>query len=119
MARIRTLKPSLWGDERVAHLSREARLLFIGLISMADDDGRFLASHAAVAGYIFPNDHDVTPKKLAAWLEQLDHLGMIVLYNNGSRVQYGAIPKFRTHQRISHPRDSTLPPPPPDALFPE
>lgn len=117
MARIRTIKPSFWGDDKVSQLSRDARLLLVGLISAADDQGRFLASHSAIAGYVYPND-DIAPKKLAAWLDELDSLGLIVLYNGG-RVKYGALPKFRSHQRISHPRESTLPPPPPDALFPE
>lgn len=117
MARIRTIKPSFWGDDKVAQLSLDARLLLIGLISAADDQGRFLASHSAISGYVYPNDA-IPPKKLAAWLDELDRLGLVVLYNGG-RVKYGALPKFRNHQRISHPRDSTLPPPPPDALFPE
>lgn len=118
MARIRTLKPSFWGDDKVSELTREARLLFLGLISAADDEGRFLASHSAIAGYVYPNDDDITAKRLAFWLEELTERGLVVLYNGG-RVKYGAIPKFRDHQRISHPRDSTLPPPPPEEPFHE
>lgn len=118
MARIRSVKPTFWGDDKVSELSRDARLLMLGLISMADDDGRFLASHQAVAGYVFPNDQDVTPKRLAGWLGELAGQGMVVLYNGG-RIKYGCLPKFRTHQRISHPQKSTLPPPPHDGLFPE
>jgi hypothetical protein len=117
MARIRSVKPSFWGDEKVAELSRDARLLFLGLVSMADDDGRFLASHQAIAGYVFPNDEDVTIRKLAAWLEEIKCQGMVTIYDKG-RIRYGAIPKFRNHQRISHPQPSTLPPPPHDGLFP-
>ena len=116
MARIRTIKPSFWGDEKVAHLSRDARLLFLGLISLADDEGRFLASHHAIAGYVFPNDDDITPPRLQRWLDELVGAGMVVLYNAG-RVKYGAIPKFRQHQKINRPSKSTLPPPPADTLF--
>jgi hypothetical protein len=115
--RIRTIKPSFWGDEKVSELSREARLLFIGLVSMADDDGRFLASHQAIAGYIFPNDDDVSVKRLRSLLDELACQGMITLYDKG-RIRYGALPQFRKHQRISHPQRSTLPPPPHDGLFP-
>ena len=117
MPRIRSVKPSFWGDEKIAELSRDARLLFIGLVSLADDDGRFLASHQSIAGYIFPNDHDITHKKLSAWLDELAYQGLVTLYDKG-RIRYGAIPKFRKHQRISHPQESTLPPPPHDGLFP-
>ena len=41
--RIRTIKPSFWGSPTIAPLSRDARLVAIGLMSYADDDGRFLA----------------------------------------------------------------------------
>lgn len=122
MPRIRSLKPLFWGDDKVSELSRDARLLFLGLISMADDDGRFLASHQAIAGYVFPNDQDITPKKLNGWLSQLTEprgdppRPLIVLYNGG-RIKYGVIPNYRKHQRISHPQPSTLPPPPNEGLF--
>lgn len=116
MARIRSLKPTFWGDDKISQLTVEARLLMVGLISMADDDGRFLASHTSIAGYVYPND-DVTPKRLATWLNEITELGLVVVYNGG-RVKYGAIPKYRDHQRISHPKPSTLPAPPHDGLFP-
>ena len=120
MARIRTVKPSFWAS--CGHLSRDARLLAIGLISMADDDGRFIATDQAILGYVFPIDTDVTPVKLRRWMGELtaarpgeDH-PMVVLYQvNG--VPYGYFPKYRKHQRINRPQDSSLPGPPPDALF--
>jgi hypothetical protein len=117
MARIRTIKPSFWGDDKVSQLSRDARLLFLGLVSMADDSGRFLASPSAISGYVFPNDL-ISPKRLAGWLAEIEQIGLVVFYNGG-RVHYGAIPKWRKHQKISHPQRSTLPPPPDDGLFPE
>lgn len=117
MARIRTVKPSFWGDDKVSQLSIAARFLFLGLISMADDDGRFLASLTAIAGYVYPND-DLPAKRLAGWLNEIQQLGLVTFYNGG-RVRYGAIPKYGTHQRINRPTKSTLPAPPPDALFPE
>lgn len=110
MARIRTIKPSFWGDEKVAELSRDARLLFLGLVSFADDEGRFLASHQAIAGYVFPNDEDITPSKLAKWLAEIEKQGMITLYNGG-RLKYGALPGWTKHQKISHPQSSSHPKP--------
>jgi hypothetical protein len=110
VARIRTIKPAFWGDEKITELSRDARLLFIGLMSMADDDGRFLASHQAIAGYVYPNDEDITPKKLALWLDEIEQQKMVTIYKRG-RIRYGALPKFRDHQRISKPQKSSLPPP--------
>lgn len=110
MARIRTLKPSFWGDAGVSDLSLSARLLLIGLISSADDEGRFMASHSAVAGYVFPHDN-IPQAKLRGWLDEIEGQGIIRFYSVNRR-EYGAFPNWKKHQRISHPQPSTLPAPP-------
>lgn len=56
MARIRTLKPSVWRDKAFCSVSRDARLLFIGLISNADDEGRFEADPELLRAAIYPRD---------------------------------------------------------------
>jgi hypothetical protein len=110
MARIRSIKPSLWSDQRVAQLSRDARLLFLGLISSADDSGRFLASPQVILGYVYPHDR-IPPAKIQKWLDEIASVGLIVLYQpNG--LQYGAFRSGARHQRISHPQPSTIPAPP-------
>lgn len=114
MARIRTVKPSFWSSRTAALVSRDARLLAIGLISMADDEGRFLASHAAITGYVYPHDDDVTAAKLKRWLGELERAGFAVLYAEDG-IRYGAV-NF-AHQRISHKQASNFPPPPVEGLF--
>lgn len=110
MARIRTIKPSFWADEGVAELSRDARLLTIGLISFADDEGRFLASTAAISGYCFPHD-DLPAAKVRRWLDEVERVGIVRLYSVNHR-EYGAFPNWAKHQRINRPTDSLLPEPP-------
>jgi hypothetical protein len=115
MARIRTIKPSFWGDDKVARLSRDERLLCLGLISMADDDGRFMAAPTAVQGFVFPHD-DLPPTKVRRWLDRLDSVGFIHLYDvNGLR--YGQLPGFARHQVINRSSKSSLPEPPPETLL--
>lgn len=115
MARIRTLKPTFWGDEKVARLALEERLLFVGLVSMADDDGRFLASATAVGGFVFPND-ELSPARIGKWLKRLDGLRLVHLYEvNG--VKYGVLPNFDRHQVINRRSRSTLPAPPQETLL--
>jgi hypothetical protein len=109
MPRIRTIKPSLWGDPDVCRVSRDARLLMIGLISMADDEGRFLGSPAAIAGYVFPND-SIPASRLRKWLDELARTKLIHLYSIDG-ISYGCFLSWRAHQRISHPQPSPLPPP--------
>lgn len=110
MARIRTIKPSFWADEAVADLSRDARLLLIGLISSADDEGRFLASISAITGYVFPHD-DIAPTKLRRWLDEIESAGIVRFYSV-SRREYGAFPHWKKHQVINRPQQSNLPEPP-------
>lgn len=109
MPRIRTLKPSFWSDARVAALGREARLLTIGLISYADDDGRFVATPAAIRGYIYPFDH-ITDTKIERWLAEIDKTGLLVLYRV-SGLTYGYFPRWIKNQRIDRATPSTIPEP--------
>src|SRR4051812_48325400 len=77
MARIRSVKPEFWTDEKVAELSRDARLTFLGLISaLADDDGRMKGNPRVVRGMIYPFDEDVTAADIEAHLEEIDQLGL-------------------------------------------
>lgn len=111
MARIRTIKPTIWSDDSFADLSRDARLLVIGLISMADDSGRFVASSAAVAGYVYPHD-ELAPATVKKWLSEIEKKApnMVLFYDIDGR-RYGWFRNFSTkHQRIDRPQKSSLPP---------
>lgn len=109
MARIRTIKPAFWGSRSTAALSRDARLLTIGLISFADDDGRFLGSTAAINGYVFPND-DLPPNRVRKWLAEVVNTGLIHEYDCDG-VRYGCFPTWHENQVINRYTPSTLPEP--------
>lgn len=115
MARIRTIKPSFWGDDDVNRLSWDARLLLLGIISMADDDGRFIASQSSICGYVFPHE-DISPTRYRKLLSEVVDTGIVSLYKASGR-QYGYLPKWRKHQKISKPQRSPLPEPPQEGLF--
>lgn len=108
MARIRTVKPDLFKSPSLRHLSIEARYLAIGLLTEADDQGRFIASAKLLAGSLFPHDDDVSVLKVERWLKAIEEVGMIELYSVDG-VRYGSFPKWADHQRISHPALSRLP----------
>jgi hypothetical protein len=108
--RIRTIKPELWHDEAVGSLSRDARLLLIGLITLADDEGRFRALPAALLGHIFPYDHDA-PRRLGAWAAEIEATSTVVFYEVDDK-PYGVFRHWRRHQRINRARVSVLPEPP-------
>jgi hypothetical protein len=110
MARIRSIKPSIWTDERFIDLGRDARLLLIGMISHADDAGRLVASGAALIGAVYPHD-DITPRQVEKWRDQIAAAGLITVYRAG-RGTYCHLHGWTKHQRIQKPQPSTLPSPP-------
>jgi hypothetical protein len=107
MARIRSIKPSIWSDQRFISLSRDARLLCLGMITTADDEGRFLATAAKLAGDIFPADN-LKPAQVIRWRDEIVTTGLINLYTVDG-VDYAEFPRWSKHQRISHPTPSILP----------
>lgn len=108
-ARIRTLKPEVWEDEAVGKLGAWERLLFVGLITMADDEGRLRALPSAIAGHIFPYD-DHPPAKILKWLDAIARAGLIQRYESDG-TEYVQIKGWSAHQKINRPTASTLPAP--------
>jgi hypothetical protein len=108
--RIRTLKPELWEDEGVGALGPWERLLFVGLITMADDEGRLRALPSAIAGHVFPYDH-FAPGRIVGWLAGLDKAGLICRYPHDG-MGYVQIVGWSKHQKINRKQDSLLPAPP-------
>jgi hypothetical protein len=107
--RIRTLKPEIWEDEAVGGLGPWERLLFVGLITMADDEGRLRALPSAIAGHVFPYD-DLPPSKIIRLLEAVNATGLVCRYAHGG-TDYVQIKGWCDHQKINRPTQSTLPAP--------
>jgi hypothetical protein len=112
MARIRSIKPEFWEDEKLAtSLSRDARLLYIGLWNFADEQARVRGSARYIKGVVFPYDDDLTSVQIDAYLSELIHAGVVVQYDvSGSSYLY--LPKLGKHQRLSTEVSSRLPDPP-------
>ena len=108
--RIRSIKPEFWISESVGRLSRDARLLFIGLWSFADDSGRSRGAFAAISGALFPYDNDAT-KCLPKWFTELEKEGMVRRYTGTDGNTYIEIPNWLKHQKIEKPSKSRFPAP--------
>jgi hypothetical protein len=107
MGRIRTIKPEFPLSESIGKLTRDARLLFIQLWTIADDQGRARAASRALAGRLYPYDDDA-PKLIDRWLEELERGRLIRRYVvEGS--SYLEISKWLKHQKIDKPSKSRLP----------
>ncbi|MBB1199635.1 hypothetical protein EGM70_04865 [Enterobacteriaceae bacterium 89] len=107
MARIRTVKPEFWTDEKVVECSIPARLLFIGLFNFANDVGCLERSPKRIKMQVFPADVIDCEPLLA---ELIAH-GLIIEYSV-SGVGYLQIKGFRKHQKINRPSATKLPMPP-------
>jgi hypothetical protein len=107
MARIRTIKPDFWTDEKITECSMSARLLFIGIWNFADDNGNLQRSAKKVKMQVFPADSlDCEPL-----IQELMSHGMLIEYSvNGEFFMH--IKGFKKHQVINRPSKSGIPQPP-------
>jgi hypothetical protein len=71
MPRIRTIKPEFPQSQSTGRVSRDARLLFILLWTIADDVGRTRAASRMLASLLFPYDDDA-PALIEGWLAELE-----------------------------------------------
>ncbi|WOF74157.1 hypothetical protein QMT40_001804 [Parvibaculaceae bacterium PLY_AMNH_Bact1] len=100
MARIRSIHPQLWTNERFVQVSTGARLLLLGLGNEADDKGVFEWKPTTLKMRIFPADScDVE-----AFLDELTTVDLVRSYELEG-CKYGAIRNFRKHQRPKKPND--------------
>ena len=109
MARIRTIKPELPHSESLGRVSRDARLCFILLWTLADDSGRLRGNSRMLASLLFPYDDDA-PHQIDGWLIDLSAQGCIDRYIvDGSA--YVQVTNWTIHQKIDKPSASKLPHP--------
>lgn len=109
MARIRTIKPEAWDSEDLASVPVTAVLTFFGLLTLADDAGRFRAHPAIIHGRLWALRPEHTPVHVAADLEQLARAGLICLYTGCDGRTYLHIVTWTKHQKIDRPSASRLP----------
>lgn len=108
MARIRTIKPDFWVDEKIGKLKIQERLLFIGLWNISDDQGCFKCSPAYIKGQLFPYDDDLRIDTLKTWIESLINARLIVPFSFNEEGYY-FIRTFDDHQKIDRPSKPKFP----------
>ena len=107
MSRKRMLDPGIWTDDGFLTLAPEARLLFIGLISHADDEGRGNAELRALKAKVFPGDN-LSDEQITALCETVAQYMRVVFYSvNGSR--YYQLERWESYQTVNRPRPSVIP----------
>ena len=109
ITRTRSIKPAFVQSESMGRISRDARLLFILLWTVCDDEGRSQASPRLLKGLLFPYD-DCTAQEIDEWLSELEKDGCLRRYVVDG-IHCMDIPEWTSYQNI-HPsrfRPSKIP----------
>ncbi len=107
MPRIRTIKPEYWCDEKLSALGPIDRLVFLGLISLADDYGRVHDNEKVIDAFIFPSTSDSVRESLA----KLSGMVRIRRGKASSGMPIIEIVNWSKHQRVDKPQPRMALPP--------
>lgn len=106
MARIRSVHPGLFTDDKFASLSLGAQVLFIGLWTECDDQGAFEWNPVKLKMRIVPVHHVEVSELLA----ELQAANMVRSYSHEGR-KLGAVRNFTRFQRPKKPNSVYFMPP--------
>ncbi|MFF1782026.1 hypothetical protein [Streptomyces virginiae] len=109
MARIRTIKPEAFESEDLAAVDVTAMVTFFGLLTQADDSGRFRDHSAVIAGRLWALRPEHTPAHVAGDLEQLAEAGLVCRYTGCDGKSWLHIVTWDRHQKINRASESRLP----------
>lgn len=107
MARIRTIKPEFPHSESMGRISRDSRLAFVMLWTIADDSGRLRGNSRMLASLLFPYDDDA-PALMDSWLKELEGERCIQRYQVEGQ-SYVQVCNWLMHQKIDKPSPSKIP----------
>ena len=108
MAR-RMIDDSIWSNERFAEMPMGARLLQLGIINHADDQGRMKANPIYLRAHVFPYD-EIAPQQVQQWLELMHSNDTIILYEAEGR-QYLQLVNWWRYQSLQYAQPSQYPRP--------
>lgn len=101
MARKRMLAPTIWEDPAFNKLSPCARLLFIGMISNADDEGFVRADAGSLRRLVFGFDEN---PNVSDWINEIKkHIRSIHFYEVDTE-KYAHFVKWDTYQKQQRDR---------------
>lgn len=106
MARIRTIKPEFWEDEKIGRLPIPSRLFFIGCWNFADDFGCIKGNAALLKSQIFPYDENLRVSEVKKWIDALVDARMLIPIIHAEESYY-YIRTFRSHQIIDKRYDKS------------
>lgn len=108
MARKRMIDPNIWQSEDFSKLNTLAKLVFIGLFSLADDEGKGRCNPVYLKSTLFPYDEGIRSTDIDKTLFEISSNMSILFYScNGSN--YYRLINWSTWQKIDKPSKSKIP----------
>lgn len=108
MARKRMIDPNIWQSEDFSKLSTLAKLVFIGLFSLADDEGRGRSNPVYLKSTLFPYEEGIRSTDIDKTLSEISSNMSVIFYSyDGS--SYYSLYNWNTWQKIDRPTKSKIP----------
>lgn len=106
----RMVDAGLWANAKFAQLPAMARLLQLGIINLADDQGRMIAHPSYLRSQIFTYDEEVTGGDIRKWLGAIAANGTIRVYVVDGK-EYLQLENWWEYQNLQYASPSDLPRP--------
>lgn len=108
MARKRMISPEIWENDDFSEIPILARLLFIGMISNADDFGKGKANPRLLKSKVFPYDEGITTDDINDCFMDIAMHTSTVFYQNEGTLYY-QLTTWKNWQTVNRPSPSKIP----------
>lgn len=109
MARKRMLDPTIWADEDFGTLTYQAMVMYIGIMSNADDEGRLPGNALYLSSIVYPWKELNKKDSLKIRNEILRKMKSVLLYEVDGK-EYIQLKNWTKYQKINRPSESKYPP---------
>ena len=110
MARKRMIDPGIWSSEDFSKLTSFSKLVFIGLFSLADDEGRGKANPSYLKSMLFPYEEGIRSADIKKTLQEIASTMSVIFYTHDEK-EYYALKSWGKFQTINKPTPSAVPAP--------
>ena len=107
MARKRMISPEIWDSENFSKLSILAKLVFIGMFSNADDEGRGKAKAAFLKSKLFPYDESMRVADVESALDEVAENMSVTMYSHDGN-EYYSFDNWKKWQKVDKPSPSNI-----------
>lgn len=115
MARKRMIDPGIWSSEDFSKLTSFSKLVFIGLFSLADDEGRGKANPSYLKSMLFPYEEGIRSADIKKTLQEIASTMSVIFYTHDEK-EYYALKSWGRFQTINRPSPSDIPAPASDSV---